>query len=109
MSAGESAAGSASVLADAPWFRATVLGQLSLYLISAITAWTSTLTRTALIPLVALPLALCVGAVLLISRRWRWAGWRIVVGTIVAAALEVALTFLLVIAYSSANPAWDLS
>lgn len=108
MSTSESV-GSAPVLADAPWFRATVLGQLSLYLIPAIMAWTSTLTGTALIPLVALPLTLCVGTILLISKQWRRAGGRIIAGTVVAAALEVALTFLLVIAYSSANSGWDLS
>jgi hypothetical protein len=101
--------GSTPALADAPWFRATVLGQLSLYLIPAITAWTSTLSGTAMIPLVALPLTMCVGTFLVTSKRWRGAGGRIIAGTVVAAALEVGLTFLLAIAYSSANPSWDLS
>lgn len=101
--------GSQSALVDAPWFRATLLGQLSLYLIPAFTAWTSTLTGTALIPLVALPVTLCVGTLLVISRRWRRAGGRIIAGTVVAAALEAVLTFFLIIAYSGANPGWDLS
>jgi NaMN:DMB phosphoribosyltransferase len=85
------------------------LGQLSLFLIPVISAWTSTLTHTALIPLAAMPLTLCLGGVLLISRRWRRAGGRIIAGTVVAAALEVALTLLLIVAYSSAHPGWDLS
>jgi hypothetical protein len=101
--------GSTSRVSDVPWFRAIVLAQLSLFLVPAIIAWTSTLTRTAFIPLVALPVALCVGAVLLVSRAWRTAGRRIIAGTVVAAALEVALTIVLIAAYSSANPGRDLS
>jgi hypothetical protein len=99
----------ASSLPEAPWVRVTVLVQLALFLIPAITAWTSTLTATALIPLVALPLTLCAGAALLVARVWRKAGWRIILGTVVAACLEVGLTFVLILAYSSANPGWDLS
>jgi hypothetical protein len=98
-----------TALTEAPWGRATVLVQLSLFAIPAITDWTATLGSTALIPLVALPLTLCVGIALLLSRVWRRAGGRIILGTLVAAVLEVALTFLLVLAYSSANPGWDLS
>ena len=100
---------SAAVLAEAPWGRGTVLIHLSLYLIPAITAWTSTLTATVLIPVVALALTLCIGACLLVSRTWRKAGWRIIAGTVVAAGLEVVLTVVLVFAYSAANPGWDLS
>ncbi len=109
MSAEGRPATTTTTLADAPWETATVLAQLSLFLIPAITAWTSTLTATALIPLIALPVTLCLGAVLLVSRTWRRAGLRIILGTVIAAVLEVALTFLLILAYSSANPGWDLS
>ncbi|MEZ5091547.1 hypothetical protein [Nocardioides sp.] len=96
-------------LADAPWGRVTVLAQLCLFLIPAVTAWTSTLTKTAVIPLAALAVTLLVGTGLLFSRAWRRAGGRIIMGTLAAAVLEVLLTFLLVLAYSSANPGWDLS
>jgi hypothetical protein len=96
-------------LADAPWGRATVLAHLCLFLIPAVTAWTSTITNTALIPLAALALTLLVGTGLLFSRARRRAGGRIILGTLIAAVLEVLLTFLLILAYSSANPGWDLS
>lgn len=109
MSAEGRPATTTKTLADAPWGTATVLAQLSLFLIPAITAWTSTLAATAVIPLVALPLTLCLGAVLLVSRPWRRAGSRIILGTVIAAVIEVALTLLLIVAYSSENPGWDLS
>jgi hypothetical protein len=100
---------STAALSEAPWGRVTVMINLSLFLIPAITAWTSTLTAIALIPLIALPVSLSVGAALLVSRAWRRAGGRIIIGTVVAAVLEVALTVALVVAYSSSNPTWDLS
>ena len=105
----EGSAAPVPTLAEAPWGRGTLFAQLALFLIPAITAWTSTLSTTALIPLVALPVTLCAGATLLLLRPWRSAGWRIILGTATAAVLEVALTFLLIVAYSSANPGWELS
>jgi hypothetical protein len=64
------------------WWTLGVHGVL--FAIPAVVAWTSSLDRTALLPMVALP-------------------------TVLAVALELGLTFALVLAYSSANPDWDLS
>jgi hypothetical protein len=94
---------------QAGWGAVTVLINLVLFSIPAFTALTSTLTATAIIPLIALPVSLVIGAALLVPRASRRAGGRIIIGTVVAAVLEVALTIALVVAYSAANPTWDLS
>jgi hypothetical protein len=97
------------VRGETPWATIVVISQLALFFIPAATAWTSSMTATVLIPLIALPVTMLAGAVAVLFREWRRTGVRIIVGTFLAAALEFALTIILVWAYSSANPAWDLS
>jgi hypothetical protein len=94
---------------DRPWFRATLIVQLALFMIPAVIAWTSSLNRTAYIPLVALSASLLVGMAMLVPRVWRGAGGRIIAATLLAAALEVGLIFLLIIAYGTTHSGWDLS
>jgi Ni/Fe-hydrogenase subunit HybB-like protein len=92
-----------------PWGRITVLTQLALFAIPATVAWRSSLNSTAYVPLLGLAAALIVGFGLLLARGSRRAGGHIVLGAVVAAAVEVGLTLLLIAAYSGANPDWDLS
>jgi ABC-type amino acid transport system permease subunit len=93
----------------APWGRITVLFQVALFAIPATVAWRSSLNSTAYVPLVGLAAGLLAGVLLLVARTSRRAGVHIVLGVLVAAVVEVALTLLLIFAYSGANPEWDLS
>ena len=91
------------------WGRATLLLQLSLFAVPAATAWASTLNSTMWLPLIALPATFVAGLVMLTFRGWRRVGAHIAVASVVAAALEVGLAFMLIVAYSEQTPGWDLS
>jgi len=86
-----------------------MLVQLALFAVPATVAWRSSLDRTVWIPVVAIAAAMLIGVVLLLTRSGRSAGGRIIVGSLAAAALEASLVLCLVMAYSAANPGWDLS
>ena len=92
-----------------PWFWATLFLQLVLFAIPAVIAWNDSLNAAAYLPLIALPISLVMGLLMLTSRSSRWAGGRVVAGTLVAAVLELGLTCVLVLAYASSTPGWDLS
>ncbi|GAA4376717.1 hypothetical protein [Nocardioides caricicola] len=94
---------------DGPWGRATLVFQLALFMLPAITAWTSTANATIFLPLVALPTVLVAGLVMLALPAWRAVGIRVCLATLLAALLEVGLSLALIAAYSSQNPGWDLS
>lgn len=100
---------SSRVHPDRAWGRATLALQLTLFAIPAAIAWRSSLDRTVYIPMIALAITFAVGGVLLMVRAWRGAGGRIAAATVLAAAIEVGLTVVLVLAYGTANPGWDLS
>jgi hypothetical protein len=91
------------------WGSATLLFQLSLFAIPAATAWTSTLSSTVWLPLIALPVTFVAGLVMLAFRGWRRVGAHVAVASVLAAALEVGLAFMLILAYSEQHPGWDLS
>ncbi|WP_460710143.1 hypothetical protein [Nocardioides dilutus] len=90
---------------DWPWGWATVAVQLALFAIPATIAWRSSLDRTVYVPMLALAATLLLGVALLPDRGWRGVGGRILAATL----LELGLALVLVLAYSSANPTWDLS
>ena len=91
------------------WGSATLLFQLWLFAFPAATAWTSTLNSTVWLPLIALPVTFVAGLAMLAFRGWRRVGAHIAVASVLAAALEVGLAFMLIVAYSQQNPGWDLS
>ena len=91
------------------WGSATLLFQLSLFAIPTATAWASTLNSTVWLPLIALPVTFVAGLVMLAFPGWKRVGAHIAVASVLAAALEVGLAFLLIVAYSETSPGWDLS
>jgi hypothetical protein len=94
---------------DGPWGRAAFAFQLALFMIPAITAWTSTANATIFLPLLALPTVLIAGLVMLALPAWRAVGIRISAATLLAGVVEVTLFFAILVAYSAKNPGWDLS
>lgn len=94
---------------EGPWGRATLLFQLGLFAVPAITAWSSTINASALLPMVGLAATLATGLLMMLLPAWRGVGARVTAATVLAAGLEVGLAFLLVVAYSEVNPGWELS
>jgi hypothetical protein len=94
---------------DGPWGPVTLVFQLALFMIPAITAWTSTANATIFLPLVAVPVVLVAGLVMLAFPVWRAIGVRVSLATLLAALLEVGIIFALIAAYSSQSPGWDVS
>ena len=94
---------------DRPWGRATIAVQLALFALPATIAWRSSLDRTVYVPVFTLAATFLLGLAMLPVRRWRRTGGRVLAATLFAAALEYSLTLVLVLAYSSLNPTWDLS
>ena len=99
----------ARVPVKGPWARATIAFQLVIFAIPAIVAWGDTLDSTYYLPVVSLAATFGAGVLMLAFNGWQQVGLRIAGASIGAAALEVVLTFLLVVAYSGRNPGWDLS
>jgi hypothetical protein len=94
---------------DGAWGRATLLFNLGLFAVPAMVAWSSTLTASAVLPMVGLGASLVGGLLMLLLPGWRRVGARVAAAAVLAAGLEVVLTLLLILAYSQANPGWDLS
>jgi hypothetical protein len=86
-----------------------LLLQLTLFAIPAVTAWASTLNKSAYLPLIALPVTLVVGLVMLTFRHLRRVGAHVVAGSLLAAVLEAGLALALIVAYAQQNPGWDLA
>lgn len=99
----------AAEIARWPWGRLVLAGNLAAFSIPALRAWRHSLDDSAHVPLVALAASAAIGLCMLLPSGMRWAAARVLGATAWAASLELVLTVVLVIAYSQANPGWDLS
>ena len=80
---------------------------LGLFAVPATVAWRDTLNDSLWLPLVGLAGGVIAGLGLLAARQR--AGFWLLVGTVISAVLQILLTIGLVLAYTQANPGWDLS
>jgi hypothetical protein len=89
-----------------------IAGHLLLFAVGGAFIWASAFGLVVVVALVcwgALALVVLAGTLLLTRRPTRRLGVGLIVGSLLAGALQVVFAFALLVAYSSANPGWDLS
>ena len=101
--------GAAGAVPAASW---AVAGHLLLFAIGGAFIWASAFGLVVVVALAcwgALAFVGLAGTLLLLRRPTRRLGIGLIVGSLLAGAIQIVFAFLLLVAYSSANPGWDLS